>query len=73
MANQYVIEVYQQSELVSTIEVSPPRGFQGFSAYEIAVQQGFVGTIEEWNGAVNAARVAAEGSCDTGWRYVNSF
>ena len=43
------------------IEVSPPRGY---SAYEIAVQQGFEGTIEEWNAAVNAARVAAEAAAD---------
>lgn len=39
------------------IEVSPPRGY---SAYEIAVQHGYVGTEEEWNAAVNSERIAAE-------------
>lgn len=37
-----------------------PIGPQGYSAYEIAKQQGYEGSEEEWNAAVNEARVAAE-------------
>lgn len=35
-------------------------GPRGYSAYEIAVQNGYEGTEAEWNAAVNEARVAAE-------------
>lgn len=36
------------------------KGSQGYSAYDIAVQHGYEGSEEEWNNAVNEARVAAE-------------
>lgn len=36
------------------------KGPRGYSAYEIATQNGYDGTEAEWNAAVNAARVAAE-------------
>lgn len=36
------------------------KGSTGYSAYEIAVANGYEGTEEEWNASVNEARIAAE-------------
>ncbi len=40
--------------------VRGPRGDGGKNAYEIAVEHGYEDTEEEWNNAVNAARVEAQ-------------
>lgn len=39
------------------VKASPPRGF---SAYEIARQLGYEGSVEDWNASVNEARSSAE-------------
>lgn len=47
-----------------TTSVTLATMYRGYSAYQIAVQNGFVGTELEWITAVEAARIAAEAARD---------
>lgn len=47
MANDYDVDVEIQTEEVD-VDIHGIRGARGYSAYEVAVQNGFVGTKAEW-------------------------
>lgn len=53
-----ITAVIESNTLEIDVEVagSGPRGVQGFSAYELAVQQGFEGTEEEWLASLKGER-----------------
>lgn len=48
-----------------TTQVELATVMRGYSAYEIAVQNGYSGTESEWNASVNSNRLAAEAAATT--------
>lgn len=53
IVNEYNVVATQETVNYS-VEVFE-MGMRGFSAYEIAVQNGFVGTIEDWQDSLKAS------------------
>lgn len=60
-----VLNVTPMVERTSILKINT--ALRGYSAYEIAVQQGFIGTIEEWVSSVSGNYNHIQSSPSTTW------